>query len=941
MTPSAQEQVKEDVAVETKGESPEERFLKETPTRLLPEGDNRNPVLGAVRINFLIRKNGNTDFDKWFDGGYKTEAVRNEMKVALIKNGCPEVNVSKFLLNLEMKAQHPESKDTSPAGIAYDELKYLVEKANKQKESYDEAMGESDKFKSNVVLDSLKNFWNAEVTEGIETKPLATFLKIGGAGVLAYLAWEHIVKANKLQGKVAWGAAIAGTLYLINGYLPHAPGNDDEKTGLDFIFPPKVDSPAMQWFLNKVGMGGSREKVSIMMRIANVKMDKLIGLYQQSSNGQIDIGELIDDPNLSEKEITELQKLNTYRMRTALYRSISETVKLAGVDSTEELRRLFKTETLLSVIMQLYSEQPAGQSITAIESGADASMSDSDRKIEAVIASRNEPNGINVLLHDDRIWINSYPFKYKIENDNVVFLNDNGQPIPTISSLPLTGDNQVAYEKSLNEAKTFAESAAKTAIAKEFKVTVDKVQYTGTSWSVAGKVPAKPTIGLDAPTSISLSVHFLPNGQVKLDNHEGEGNVQEALIKEALAEKISSKGLSFATGNKIEIKSYDETNGYIEAIAKGTSIKLKYEAGKYLFVSADWANGRLLDSYKDGMSQETGSILDTELKDLKINGELLAGFNLISNKLGVDSDEYKEFRKLYESKGAETGRLFAGLVSGLNQDGTDLDIRISESRTKVIQDLRASLQSISANFNTLIQTKDAKISESQFRSDYIAKLQEAGISSGEYRTKFNAMMTIVNKTDYRGNDRLNNTYYEAKTRAVQLFFEKTGRFANNTSLSALESAYVDNVTTSIDGALNSALNEGWWVDDIADTSEVDKYFAKVRANIPDYGASNTPPNSPEVQKTDPKALEVHKEQLDTKEKAFSECKRYVGAHFDSLKEVVQAQNVMAQKPSLFEGMLGMLGSTSTGGQVGDNIKTQWDTLVDLKKDKIVGSLDQS
>ena len=513
-------------------------------------------------------------------------------------------------------------------------------------------------------------------------------------------------------------------------------------------------------------------------------------------------------------------------------------------------------------------------------------------------------------------------------------------------------DDPVAFREAIT---TFKDSTFElTAKAKDY-IGRELTGYSGYSidwkdntWKVSGlRVEANPALGLNSAQTVEIEAVFTPEAYVefKADGVEGTvkgADMKETLMKTALSKNIKDKGPSFCKGPEFKITSYDVASGDININARGTSVTLKYKDGKYSFLRANFGEGRLLEYYRDSMASKSKSALDKGLAGLKYNGgELLEGYNLIANLLGTDMDEYTEFRHIEESKSREMGDIFSATVRSLDQDGTDLDRRITEVEDKLLADLDTTLQEIAKDFDSFKSSPDSKISEDQFEADYIMRLQLAGAPSSYYKGETQKLVDILRSHDYAGIDKadlfaVGGTYYKVREKVLSIFFKETGAVALKDSPSQAEKELVSKTIQRISDALNAAESHGNWVDDTVWIGEFDKLFPQTVSKT----SETTPPSAPEtVQPTPEVKIELNEANLDTKEKAFDEYEKYVGLYFDSLQGLVSDSSFDYGDPSVIETVLRSLGASTAEMPSKDSAELQWQVLIDFKKDQFLQTLE--
>jgi len=915
------------------GSTPESQGVEpvSAEVRLLPEADPRQPVLGSIDVGLLARKNPDVDFDDWLNS-YKSPITQKEMKGALLKAGVNQPDIENFLE--ELRGPNPQQT------VSYAELKGLVDRVNKRQTAYEEASEEAENFKGGMIFDSVKDFLHEQVIGGLQTKPFATLLKVGLSGYLIYKAYKHTIDKNDTARNWFWGlAGGAAGLYILNGAIAHG---DKGLTGAEHLgITPKVNSPELKWFCKEAGIDKSRERTALLMKLTTVKMSTLARLYAEGS-GEIDIGELLDDPNLTDKEVAELEKMNTARMRESLYGTVGKIMKLAGVSSPLELKQKYPDEDLLGVIMHL-SEKYNGRQATEVEDGVDESMSEADRQLSRVLHKMGRLDDIELKASSDRLWMNGYPLIYVLDRGVLKIKSPGDESFTEFKTTPadkLKAGLELYYKNSV-------EKAVKKAFENSGYSSVDGAHIAWSEakngWVVKGlKVPAKPKLGLAAGETLELEADFSADADIILKaGHDGERTVtaadlERSLVNIALAKKIREKGPSSCRNLGIKIDKPNETTGRIEASVSGTKTVFKYKEGRYLLVEAAWEKGHLIDHYRKDMENESEKALKVGLKELRgDNDKFFAGYNLIK---GVDVAEHMEFNAIYKSKKHEMAALYEGTIRGLDQDGSDLDVRIASAKHSLLADLKARLSEISQDYvDFKTQAVPQQISEAEFESDYIGRLEMAGITSPYYKEELARLNAVLESKDYAGIDIFSSAYYTVRRVAVDAFYQETGYLANVTVPTAADKRAVDAVIARIEGALTDAMKHGYSPDDTIWADEFMDAFRGTSSTRP-----STSPRQPSAPETTPRApsavIEVNKEALGTKEKAFDEYRRYASAHFDSMKGLVTG-NLRYSDPSLWGQLAELLGAAKKPPVAA--LTAQWETLLDLKKEDYLKTLNRN
>ncbi len=901
--------------IESGVESTRDTAREDIAVPLLPEGEERDPVLGNVKISLLIRKNPDVNFDDWLNS-YATNETQDEMREALMKAGSNTANIDKFLAEL----RSPHVLDS----VAYIELKSLVDKVNERQTAYEAASEEADEFKRGIIFDNVKGFFQRELVEGMQNEPIWTLAKAGVAIFLVYKLYNSFIADNEDAKKWFWGSiGVAAGAYLLNGYVE----DDKGRTLLEMIgLTPNIESEELEWFFQEAGISESRERTTMMMRLTDVKIDKLADLYTDG-DGEIDIDELIDDPSLTDAEAEELDKMNTPKMRKSLYNTIGKLIELAGVDSPLELKQKFRGETLLSVIFQLARVDQDRSSLSD-------SITEADSRLASVLSRIGVIEGVVMSVSEERLWMNGYPFAYTMEGD-VLKIKDPADPSKQIAQFGTSDPERLRIGL---ESLYTTRYNVKEKITAQFKgvyapsilgLGFEYNEATG-QWKVKGfKVPAMPPLGIFAEMDIELEINLTAKGRIVVTPAGGKAEIspedlENQVVHAALIKRLKEDGPAFCRAKKIDVKEHDEAAGRIKAVVNGTPVTMTYKDGKYNLIEADWDKGRLIEYFAGGIATKSELVLAEGLKPLRYNdSELFAGYNLIKNRLGTDLDEYAEFRTLYRNKHTEMGLLLVGVIRGLDQDGSDLAAKIEAEEQKLLDKLSDRLSDIAQRFNEFKTNPSSKqVTEDEFEDLYIVPFELAGIPNSYYAGEVKKLSDRLKAADYAGPDKLGPVYYIVRAQAFEYFYRETGYLATRDGEpSADDKARVAAAYQRIDEALNASEEHGRFFDNTVWVGEFETLMSEEHA--PSYSNRPGPLTPPEASSVQPiGSLEINETNLDNKENAYAEYERYVTAYFDAAKELVPYE---ATDPTSPEARMAI----------------QWETLVGMKKAEQIASFDKS
>jgi len=907
----------EQLAQAFEAQSSAPRSREDIAVPLLPEGDDRTPVLGNVKISLLVKNNPDTDFGDWLNT-YSEKATQDEMREALTGVGSQASNVAKFLAELR--------SSNAQQTVAYAELKSLIEKTDARKDTYAEATQEADEFKRGLILDNVGAFLKREVVEGLQNEPIMTLVKTGLALFLIHKLYSTFISDNDTAKKWFWGglSAAAGA-YLLNGYIK----DDKGRTGLEMAgLTPDIKNKELAWFCKEAGIDESRERTAMIMRLTDVKIDTLANLYSEGG-GEIDVSELIDDPNLTDAEAEELDKMNTPSMRKSLYKTVGKLIELAGVSSPLELKTTYHGQPLLMVIFDL-ARKHKGITPAQIE----VATSTNDRSLSEVL-SNFSIEGIDLGVREERLWMNGYPFAYALEG-GVLKIKDAQDPSKQLAEFSTSNPDTLKVGL-----ETFYSTKHNVALKiKSLFETIYKPTTSGliiawdeakNEWTIKGfRVPAMPALGIQSEMEIELGIYFSAKGALSVRPQGGRDDItpedlEKQIVHAALIKRLKEDGPDFCRAKRIDIKEHDEAKKRIEAVVDGTPVVMTYKGNKYNLIEADWDKGSLIDYYKGGMETSASAALETAFEPLRYNGsDLLAGFNLISNWHGTDADEYHEFRTLYEMKPNEMGLLLSGIIRGLDQDGSDLDAKIAEKRQKLLDDVKSGLDDIAHRFNEFKTDPASKqVTEAEFNEQYIGQLQLAGMPSSYYRGKFKVLSDRLRSIDYASNDKFGPAYYNVKTQAFTYFFHETGDVSvkGDSEITAEDRKRVDDAYHRIDQALTASLEHGSFFDNTVWSDEFATLMSDEHA--PSYANRPAPLTPPEASSVRPiGTIEINKVNLDNVDNSYAEFTRYATAHFDGLKGLVPYRAVFP-------------------GTTGERMALQWETLVDNKKSAYLASIDET
>ena len=793
-------------------------------------------LLGTVDITQLFRKHTDVNYSEWVDL-YKTGRVQATMRTVLVESGCSPKNVGEFLKALD-------SKNPATFDRAYENLKTLVSKINDYKKSYEEAKVESKEFKADMILDSVKNFLNTEVVEGMQTKPLATIAKCGAA---AFLMWKLWGMAGEKTKDFLWKAAGVGAgLYILNGVWPHL--DPEERKLSDYVFGAKsVDSPAYRWFLQQAGIENN-DKIDAVFAVSDFKIDKMIALYRNANNEEINIDDLIDSTTDTET-ITKLQKLNTQRNRKALYVAISELIELGGYDSPGQLLAAHRGEPLRSVVLSVYAQKAGSEGLDM----ADAEKGARDKAIEKKGLLPNEekvkklleielaadiPDHINVEVRDNKVWVDGYPYNFDIKKtadrvDTIVLkdIKNNAE----VATLAVSSNyNKTSFVDTLGViaryskakvASEFVERSNQITSLKDFEPKFDSEQN---AWNVkkktsGGDYEIKSILGLGLKNSSTIPLNTRVSADGYLNVYSGDTEIDlsddskfnESLIAPKLADELSgSRGPEVCRGiTNIEVKKYDKKTGVIEAKILDVETTIQYDKAqdKYLLSSVEWEapNNQVLEFYQNRLQKTAKSTIETGLSNVK--------FDEVE---GFPDGLTNEFNKLRESKPSALATLYKSNILELKGAQTDIEGTLAGYEKQIGDDLANSLGTIVGNYRDAIaaasgRTSGVEVTEEDFKKDFLDILHTAGLPSPEYKAEYQALM---DNSFYSGDfsysvafQKYSDNFYEVKDEATRFFFEKTGQFALKKNLTAGEKGYIESVAYAMNQSLREAFMDSNWV----------------------------------------------------------------------------------------------------------------------------------
>lgn len=922
------------------------RYSNEEYTPLLPEEDPRTPVLGSIRVKLLVRKNPTISFESWLDN-YQSPNTQEEMRKALSEyNICMSPgHIDRFI----------EALSAPEKNVAYDELRALVEKVMAYKESYEEITEETEKFKMDTILESVGGFLHTEVVEGMQTRPLLTIAKCGAALFLIHKFWKHVIKENEWDKYVYWGGGALVATYLINGAWPNF--RKDDSTFTEWIgLKPKVQSEELAWFFEEAGISGSKEKVGLMMKLSDVSFERMVDLYMEArDNGseQIDVGRLLRDPSLTPEEAAQLEGLNTARLQKALYGAIDTIVELSGAETPSDLKEIFRGETLLSVILQLYGNS-GEDDLEEIERRAEAKRySESDRSANDILGSRDLPEGIEIEAHGDKIWVNGFPFGYKIEEGVIVLAEFGWGKISSESDLGVFLDEAGEYINA--------------EILRLFRERVGDVNLDDINWNSVNRryeligysVPEMPELGVGAGETIDLYAKFSSEGDFAVrTTYDATAitaeNFEDIRMKSVLSRRLSEDGPKCckegSLSSSIAIESY--SGNKVEASVGGSKMTLRYDGEKYVLERIDW-NDYTLGVYEEDMRRSAVQTLSDASDGLRDGGKLLGGriFGVWASTIGP---LYKrQFREFFSSKDTEVAQMFAGGIARM-ESADNLETKIEAYKKTLLDRLKADVEAIAADFETH-KNAGENLTRTEFETDYIEALQLAGIASGDYRELTRKMIRVLDSFDYAGSDVLSGPRYKVREGVLELFFEKTAGF-NRDGLNAKEKRYIEYVIYRFNTVLNSADHTGWWLDNTVAANEIlpaletlrepgnlddfadwdDGGFTPVeepaeRAEAPEVAAAGTVATATVVE-TAAAAPEVVAENYESKEAAYETYKARIEAEFESLGGLVK----LPKDSALFFVLLELLGLPSPAPSI--DIVVQWNSLINLKKEDYLANV---
>ncbi|MFH1298688.1 MAG: hypothetical protein ABII07_02575 [Patescibacteria group bacterium] len=869
----------EKVEVDRGSLSPE-LYLKESYTPLLSEG--MDSMLGGVKIKTLVRKNPDIVFASWLEN-YQNKNTHDEIKKVLSEHDiCKNPsNIDRFVNELSNK------------GPAYRELQALVEKAEDYRSKYETVAIEAEEFKEDVVVDSLKNFWDHTIVENLQNKPIATIAGIGATLLIIHQAWTKLFNDTVKKG-IGWTAFTVATIYILNDIVPsfHLKEGDPTLTELIGLRKPKIDSPEMKWFFKETGIAISNSKVDLMMKLSTVSIGNIVDEYIQARDGgshEIAIGDLLNDPSLSADEVRELESMDNTSLRRSLYKTVDKMVKLSGLPTATALKNVFSGQTLLSVIMQLY-EKISGETgetdMALIEQGVERTYSENDRSINAILDAKSVPDGIEIKAHDDKIWVNGYPFNYEKTDEAIVLESLSGVKFGW-SEVPLAegADLNSFFTESVAYAKLQVEELFKGKTGEDFE---NKITWDGDLHkSVGYPVPEISELGIESGQTIDLYGEFLPpdwSFELKVEKDAtmiNTENFEDLRIKACLRKKLQEKGpLCCQKGKTITIESYDKGTSEIKASIDDSKMTLEYEGDRYLLKNIEW-NEFTLGVYKEDLKGKADKMVEDKfdfLMDPSTEQVISAVLQPINKH---------EFKKLREDKGIMISQMLAGKIAVLGEQD-DLDKVIFGYRDNLLEKLEQDLDGMARNLQSDGETPQFDL------------IKLAGVPQGDYRDYVGKLSDLLETYDYKGSDTLGNTRYEARNMIFDLFFEKTGRFYDKGfEMADDEKSYCEFVIFKINQGLNNALNAGTSPDKKIKKDEVGKMLDNLRTReaLPDY---NEWDSTTEFESVSVETESAEDPILTLKITPETDRGQYIEAAFEILKKL-------------------------------DNNSTAWKVLVDMKK----------
>ncbi len=311
-----------------------------------------------------------------------------------------------------------------------------------------------------------------------------------------------MIAGNDTAKNIFWGTTAAATIGLIANGCSKEYDKDGRSatellgsaTGLDFLNP-KVHNEELSWFLKEADMEESRDRTGLIMRLTDVKVTTLADLYAEG-DGEIDIGELLDDPNITEEESKQLSKLNNERTRKALYKAVGELMELAGVDSALELKQMFPDESLLAAIMLLYAGHPEAVA-EKLNNNVDTSMSEADRNLAEKVRQIGQIDDIEVRVENDRLWLNGFPFAYD-DVDGIIKLRQADDPTKEIP-YPLDSVDPINFREGIKDFYNDFYNIDEKAKAALGDIQASSIEWSDTMnrWTVKGlEVPANSALGV-------------------------------------------------------------------------------------------------------------------------------------------------------------------------------------------------------------------------------------------------------------------------------------------------------------------------------------------------------------------------------------------------------------------------------------------------------------
>ena len=189
-----------------------------------------------------------------------------------------------------------------------------------------------------------------------------------------------------------------------------------------------------------------------------------------------------------------------------------------------------------------------------------------------------------------------------------------------------------------------------------------------------------------------------------------------------------------------------------------------------------------------------------------------------------------EFDELVDQKKQNLALIYTTSLSSLNATGgySDIEVEIGDIQQGMVDDLEADLDEVFISWTDDLDAANAAgaanfdVDRDDFRRNYLKPLQEAGISNSAYESILEDAIdrnfyssSFLNTEDRNfgplplgaGSKRLEN-YYKIKNDFYHYLYKYTGDYATATSLAGTEKAYIEDVITELERAMQVAYSTG-------------------------------------------------------------------------------------------------------------------------------------